>query len=870
MRRTLFLLLLAAQAAFAQEPAPTLRLPDAVRPLRYAVELTLRPTEGPFRGSIEIEVEIRQPTPVIWLNARFLTVDRAEIGGNPLQVQRGGPDFVGLRADSPLPAGRATLRLEYRGELSARDLVGAFRMREGSEWYVYTQLEPIHARRVFPCFDEPGYKVPWQLTLVVPVGDMALSNTPTLSETLLHEGGKPNGMKRVRFAETRPLPSYLIAFGVGPFDVVDAGKAGRKGTPIRIITPKGQGPLARYAAQVTPRILELSEEYTGIPHPYEKLDSLAVPRPNGAMENPGLITYASNLILARPQDETPRFKLAYAHVAAHEIAHLWFGDLVTMAWWDDLWLNESFATWMSDKIIEQFEPGWNIRSRSVLDRDWAMMNDALASARRIRQPIRSNDDIYNAFDPITYAKGGAVLWMFERWIGEERFRQTLQRYLARHADGVANAHDFLAELASTEPAAGAAFATFLEQAGLPLLSIELACAPGGARLRLAQQRYVPLGSRVQETATRAQLWQLPVCVRHEAAGGEQRVCTLMTGAEAELPLGKACPAWVQAEDSRYYRAFYRGLADRPALTARTSVAASTAAIGDLDVLARSGALGLDAVLTRFEPYAAHRNRDVAQLLIWKLGALRPLVEPGVRPNWERWIGRLFGANARTLGLVARPQDNDDTLRLRPALVEFLAVEGGDPALHAQTRQLALRWLEDRSAVDGTMVEAVLQAAARRGDRELFDRLAAAVARTSDRRERRWLYTALGSFDNPQLARAALALILEAAHDYREASQIAWAMSGTPQGSALAYEFLKANFDALAARAPRDSPAFWPRWANNLCSEAERADVETFFRERAPRYAGGSRNLAQTLERIALCAAFKERQQPRLTAFLRRQ
>src|SRR5688572_18420024 len=344
----------------------------------------------------------------------------------------------------------------------------------------------------------------------------------------------------------------------------------------------------------------------------------------------------------------------------------------------------------------------------------------------------------------------------------------------------------------------------------------------------------------------------------------------MTGEQAELPLGKACPAWVVAEESRYYRAFYRGLADRPALTARTSIAASTAAIGDLDVLARNGALGLDAVLGRFEPYAAHRNRDVAQLLIWKLGALRALVEPGVRPNWDRWLGRLFGTQMRTRGFAARPGDNDDTLRLRPALAEFLAVDGGDPALHAEARLLALRWLDDRNAVDGTMVDTVLQAAARRGDRELFDRIVAAVATTSDRRERRWLYGALGSVGDPQLARAALALMLQPAHDYRESSQIAWTLANTPQGSALAYEFLKANFDALAARAPRDSPAFWPRWANNLCSEAARADLEGFFRERAPRHAGGPRNLAQSLERIALCAAFKERQQASLTAFLRRQ
>ena len=843
-----------------------MRLPDTVRPLGYAAELTLRPEESTFRGTIEIEVEVLRATPVLWLNAHFLQVDAASIGGSPAQVLAGGEDFVGLRIDPPLQPGRSTVRISYRGELSERDNVGAFRMREGGDWYIYTQFESIFARRAFPCFDEPGFKVPWQLSLVVPAGDIAASNTPTVSETLLEDGGKPSGMKRVLFARTRPLPSYLIAFGVGPFDIVDAGKAGRNATPVRILTPRGQGPMARYAAQVTPRLLELTEEYAGIAHPYEKLDSLAMPRPGGAMENPGLITYSSNLILARPQDETPRFKQAYAHVAAHEIAHLWFGDLVTHAWWDDVWLNESFATWLSDKTIERFEPAWDIRAKSVLDRNYAMKNDALASARRIRQPIENNGDIFNAFDPITYAKGGAVLGMFERWIGEEPFRQALHRYLTRHADGVARAADFLAELSAAEPAAGVAFATFLEQAGLPLLTVELDCKGGEARIMLAQRRYVPLGSRISN----AQVWQLPVCVRHGAAGSEQRACMLMKAELDVLPLGKACPAWVAAEPSRYFRVEYKGRAKPDAMTRRTPVAETVAAIGDLEALARNGSLGLDEVLARLQPRAAQRNRDVAVSLIGALAGLRPLVTDSSRPGWERWVDRLFVRQLQALGLAPRPRESDDTSRLRPGLLDFLAAESRDAALHAGAHRLALRWLEDRSAVDGSMVESVLAAAARRGDRELFDRLVAAIPAARDRRERRALYVALGSFGDPALARSALALVLDPAQDYRDVSQILWTMSNTPRGGAIAYAFMKANFDALVARAPRDSAAYFPHWGGNFCSEEGRADVEGFFADRAPRHTGGPRILAQTLERISLCAAFKERQQAALTTFLRKQ
>ncbi len=861
------LLLLASQCALAQDlMPPALRLPDAVRPLRYAAELTVNPAQSSFRGTIDIEVEVQRPTPVLWLNARFLSIDAARVGApegtRAAQVIPGGDDFVGLRVDPPLAAGAASIHIEYRGELSDRDTAGAFRQSEAGEWYVYTQLEPIFARRVFPCFDEPGYKVPWQLSLVVPAGHLAVSNTPAIAEEALADG-----MKRVRFAPTRPLPSYLLAFGVGPFDIVDAGSAGRAATRIRIIVPKGMSATARYAAEVTPRLLSMTEDYTGIPYPYEKLDHLAILQRGqfGAMENPGLITFALPLMLARPQDETPRFRQNYSHVAAHEIAHMWFGDLVTHAWWDDIWLNESFASWLSDKIIERFEPSWNIHAKSVQDRNYAMMGDSLLSSRRIRQPIDGNNDIFNAFVPITYAKGGAVLGMFEQWMGEDRFRLALQRYLAKFADGNATAADFLAELGGAQAGAGDAFATFLDQAGLPLLSMELSCTRDGASLRLTQQRYLPVGSG----GSTAQAWQMPVCVRYGSAAGDQRACTLLKSETGLLPLGNTCPLWVAPESSRYYRAAYRGQTGRASLSQKSSIADAVTTIGDIDALARNGTLSLAAALERLQAYAVHRNHDVARSLMWTLGDLRPLIADEVRPNWARFAGKLFGRQARELGFTPRAQDSEDTLRLRPALIEFLAAEGDDRALHAQATQLAMLWLGDRSAVDGTMAETVLQAAARRGDRELFERLRAALLDTSDPRDRRIIYLALGSFQDPGIARSALALILDPAHDYREVFQIAWSQSGTPQAGARAYEFMKAHFDALVARAPRDAAAFYPRLAGGFCSEPERAEIENFFRDRAPKFAGGPRILAQTLERISLCAALRQNQQASLSTFLRR-
>ena len=856
MLRLALALFFLASGAHAQETPPALRLPDGVRPLGYKAELTIRPDSNAFSGRLEIEVEIERPTAIFWLNADQLRVDAARIGAQEARIVAGGRDFVGLRVDAPLPAGRTSMRLEYRGEVSPRDTHGVFRQREAGEWYVFTQFEPFHARRAFPSFDEPQHKVPWQLSLVVPRDHVAVSNTPALSETEL-----PDGMKRVAFARTRPLPSYLIAFGVGPFDVVDGGTAGMKKTQLRYIVPRGRGADTGYAVKVTPRLLEMSEEYTGIPYPYEKLDSLAIPTRvgGGAMENPGLITYTMALMVARPQDESPRTRQAYAHVAAHEIAHMWFGNLVTHAWWDDLWLNESFATWMSAAIIARFEPEWEIRAKEALNRNWAMKGDSLLSARRIRQPIQNRGDIANAFDSITYAKGSAVLEMFESWIGAEKFRAILRAYLEKHADGVANASDFLAALrAGAGPEAGEAFASFLEQAGLPLVSMELQCRPGDARIRLTQRRYLPLGARGQPAP---QVWRMPVCVLHDG----RRACTLMSGETGELPLGKDCPAHFTAEPARYYRAEYRGKA--PPAAAKTFDAVTE--IGDLQALAANGALPLAAALARLEPYAARDSRDVVQGLVDAMVELRPLVPPELQPNYARWILRLFGTQAAALGLESRPGDSEDRQRLRPSLAWLVATDGGDAALRMLARRHALRWLDDRSAVDASMIETVLIAAAHAGDRDLFQRYRAAIATTSDRRERRLLFIGLGSFADPAIARDALALVLDPSLDYREASQIAWTMSERPGGAVLAYEFMKANFDAMAARAPTDSAAFFPRFGRHFCDEAQRADLEGFFSERAPRSVGGPRILAQTLERISLCAAFKQRQQASFASFLKR-
>jgi hypothetical protein len=390
------------------------------------------------------------------------------------KVQTSGTEFAGFAAASAIPAGPAQLRIEYHGAFNKNGSDGLFKLQDGGEWYVYSQFESIDARKAFPCFDEPNFKTPWQLTLHVNKSDAAVSNTPVQSET-----DEPGGRKKVVFGETKPLPSYLVALGVGPFDFVDAGKAGKNHTPLRMITPKGKAAQAKYAAEVTGPLLAALEDYFGVPYPYEKLDILSVPLFGGAMENAGLITCAQSLMLRDPAQDSIDRQRDYALVVAHEMAHQWFGDLVTTAWWDDIWLNEAFASWMDSKIMRHWKPEWNTVIDEQNTRLGAMGGDELVSARKIRQPIESNDDIANAFDGITYSKGEAVIGMFENWMGEDAFRRGVQRYIRQYAWRNATAGDFLDALSSagSQPV-GRAFSTFLDQAGVPLVSVGLSCGAG--------------------------------------------------------------------------------------------------------------------------------------------------------------------------------------------------------------------------------------------------------------------------------------------------------------------------------------------------------------------------------------------------------
>lgn len=866
-----------ASSLIAEDQAPTLRLPDTVSPTSYRAELTLDPAKPDFNGIVVIQVNVKQPAKTIWLNANNIKVEAASFKAQGKELtpkaEPVGDDFLGLHFDSQVPAGPAEITLRYTGKVRQQDSSGVFHMQDNGNDYLFTQFEQTDARAAFPCFDEPAYKVPWQLTLTIPKSDSAVSNT--LSAEPRIEGDRAI----YKFRETKPLPSYLVAFAVGPFDYVPAGTAGRNHVPVRIVTPKGHAKEAKYAAEITATLLTREEEYFGVPYAYDKLDNVSIPVTFGfgAMENAGMVTYGQTILLADPDRDTLPRQREYASTAAHELAHQWVGDLVTTAWWNDIWLNEAFATWMEQKVLAEWKPEWRTSVEDVDSKLRAEDNDSLVSARKIRQEIKTKDDISNAFDDITYNKGAAVIGMFENWMGPEEFRKGVHNYLLQYSFKNATAPEFLDAVSSSGKDITKPFDTFLNQAGVPLVSVKLDCDHGSPSLHLEQKRYLPLGSK----GSADQIWGVPVCVRYENGGTGQQACTLLDQPAADFGLkqAKGCPAWVQANADAlgYYRVNYQDsllssltqgdAVHRLNAPERVDLMGNSAALAKGGILPAADALGL---VGTFHNDPEHDVVNYAAEV-----ALEPeehLVPEELEANYRRFLLQNFQARAHKLGWVPKPGEDDNARLLRPSLVRQVATYAGDEELAKGGRDLAERWFQDRNAVAPSMVTAVLETAAYYGDKPLFERFAAKLKNTQDRQERARIIAAMAHFRDPAALHAGMEAVVSGDIPFMEGMTLLLAGQLQPKTRKMPFDFMKAHFDEISAKRPTgggfDAGAYFPYVGISFCDAQSRDELRSFFESKVDRFTGAPRMLQQVLEGIDVCIANKAAQEPSVVAFLK--
>jgi aminopeptidase N len=866
----------AAAPPLPDPPPPVLRLPGDVTPAAYALDLTVIPDRPTAAGRIHIDAQVVTATRVVWLNATGLTIEHATLGGSAARVVAGNDDVIGLTTGRTVGPGALAIDVAFTAPIDHERSRGLYSEHEGNDTYAYTFFEPVDARRAFPCFDEPGAKVPWQLTLHVKQDHVAIGNARVVRET-----PEPGGMKRVELAVTRALPSYLVAFVVGPFELVDGGTAGRLHTPIRFVIPKGRAGELRYAREITPRVVTALEDYLDLSYPYGKLDVAVVPRYWGTMEHPGIVAMGQPLTLIRPDQETRARKLGYTGILAHELSHYWFGDLVTMAWWDDTWLNEALGEWSEMNITEAAEPSWRIRDERVTIAAHAMHSDETLATQAIRQPVTTREGIAASFDAtITYLKGAAMFRMFEAFVGRDAWRGVLVHHLASHAWGNASADEFLAGVADQlGPATAAAMRTFLVQPGVPRITGRLRCEPHQPpRLALSQTRSLPAG--VVDPSPKH--WDVPVCVRYGDARSAARQCHLLAAAgaanDAVIELGgragapAGCPTWLvlNADALGYYRSTVDPAMARALLTPGSAIARAAKPtpsermmlVEDLRAAVDRDELAADALLALAPLIAADPDAKVARSALTAASLPMQGLDDELHRAARRWLVRAFGARARQLGWQRGAHDSEELHELRQKLVPLIADD--DPRLAAEARALADQWLAHRTGVTDDLVADVLAVAAHHGDAARFDRTLAAARSARDRTEHARLLAALGAFTEPALAERALALVRGHDLDLRDTLGIVTAVLAHRETRDLGIAFLTAHAGELLARM-RDDEASWflAELAGAFCDTERRQHMAQLTAPHATKIAGAQASVTRALEQASQCIARVQRELPAL-------
>lgn len=862
-----------AASTGTESGVPTGPLPRTVVPSEVSLQLKLDPAQPRFSGHVSISVDVASPTKVIWMHGRKLDIKKAVYmpeDGKNLNLTAAEADVSGvlkLTAPETIAAGKGVIAIDYEAPFG--ELQGAYRVKPEGNDYVVTQMEPLGARYTFPGFDEPSFKQPWDITLIVPKDDVAVANTAAAKTEDLGDG-----WKKVTFKRTEALPSYLIAFAVGPWDVVDGPDIpanGSRAAPIKLrgIAAKGLGGRMDYSLKHTPEIVTALEDYFGIPYPFGKLDNLATPDFwAGAMENAGLIVYRDSLMFPNEDSAVGR-RQAFWGVSAHELAHQWFGDLVTMEWWDDLWLNEGFATWMGNKIHGQVQPDAHT-DRNLLEGALGAMNaDSLASTRRIHEPIKDFTDIQSAFDGITYQKGGATLNMFEQFIGPKQFQAGIRKYLKAHARGNATSADLIKAVAaeSDNPqTVSKAFFSFIDQPGVPFVKVDLDCSGKTPALTLQQQRYLPIGS----TASADQTWGIPMTVRYDDNGTVRMQKMLVTGKQArmELTQAKSCPTWVMpnAHGNGYYRfaltpklqdALSAGFAKLDEREQRVFADSVTAAYD-------AGNLTPSQLLAALPKFASAKVRQTvtAGMDDTQWMSERLLHDDAARKQFHARVADIYRPRLQQLGMTPKQGESDDDALLRSTLVGFFAHKLKDPAVRARMNEKgrAVLGLDgdgklDLDAVSQGLRDVALEVAVQEGGQPAYDAAERAFRASEDAVLRSQLLGAMGSATDPALAKRSRALVFE--KDLLRRNEIFPAV-----GNQLAQEqtrpalrqWVDTHFKDLDAKLAPAGAALVRFYSAGMCSNADADKLQARFGKRMEDIEGGPRALKQSIEGVRMCAA----------------
>jgi aminopeptidase N len=836
------------------------RLPTTVTPTHYDLSFAVDLQRARFDGSETIQVNIVQPTRTVLLNAADIAFHDVTIGAGA-SAQRATVSLsdvyqtATLTVPKPLARGATEIHITFTGTLNDR-LRGFYLSTEKGQRYAVTQFEATDARRAFPCFDEPAFKATFDVTLTIDRTDSAISNGRVISDT-----PTPGGARHVvKFSTSPKMSSYLVAMAVGRWECVEGAA---EGIPIRVCGVEGKREMGRTALDLTQQILKFYNTYFAIKYPFGKLDLLGVPDfAAGAMENTAAIFFRERDLLAEPGDSSFATRKRITTVIAHEVAHQWFGNLVTMKWWDDIWLNEGFANWMESRPLTVIRPDWNVAVDQTIDNQAALSLDALKNTHPLHMSVETPAQIDEAFDAITYQKGASVLRMIENYLGPDTFRQGVNAYLQAHAFGNATSEDFWTTMTtvSNKPV-DRILPTFVNQPGAPLLEVSLSCVNGRSPLDVSQQRFFLNPS--QAAARPAERWQLPVCVKTGADGGG---CDLIADNRQTLPLGPSCVPWAFANAAAqgYYRTAYspdmlRALA--PRIEEALSAPERLSLAGDEWALVRAGRHSSADYLTLASGFAREHTDGVLSTVTGRLDFIGEyLTNADSQPRFQRFVRSLFDPLFQEIGFTSTPVDSDERRALRATLIGTLGTTGADEAVAATARAALARSLAGGPALDATLSRSITAVAAQHGDRALFEALLAASERASSPEDRyRYLY-ALADFQDPALIDRALDYTLTSKLRSQDTASFLARLLEAQAARPRAWAFIKQHWRELEPKLTIFGGDTMITGAlSSFCDASAKDDISAFFRQHP--LPAAARTLSQTLERIDNCAALRAAQTP---------
>jgi puromycin-sensitive aminopeptidase len=844
------------------------RLPRFARPTRYDLRLEPDLATLSFAGEETVTLEITEPTAEIVMNAVELKIDEATITSAGGDAHRGvatsdeAAERCRIAFPSTLAPGTWRLRLSFTGILndklrgfyrsSYKDASGEVRLMAA------TQFEATDARRAFPCWDEPEFKAVFAVTLVIDPKLTAVSNTAVKGEWVA------GSRKTVTFADSMKMSTYLVAFIVGELEATEPIPVGP--APVRVWCVPGKRRLAAFGHEIAVASLRFFEGYYGLPYPGDKLDLLAIPDfAAGAMENLGAITFRETALLVDERAASHSELERVADVVAHENAHMWFGDLVTMTWWNGIWLNEAFATFMEILAVDAWKPEWQRWTTFGVSRAAALSVDGLHSTRPIEFHVEAPRDADAMFDVLTYEKGASVLRMLEQYLGAEVFRDGVREYLRRHAYANADTGDLWAALgrAARQPIPEV-MDGWIFQPGYPLVSARL----DGRQLVLTQQRftYLPEALPGSTQTPRDQNWQVPVQVRVAAGARASVERRLLTGAETRFAIPEGAGAVLVNEGGHgFYRVRYSSDLLGRLLGALPDLAAIERfnLVNDAWAVTVAGLMGLGDYLELTARFRGERDRNVWSILLASFGMLNRLIDPAHRPRLAALVRDRVTPVFGELGWTPRPGEDELTRQLRGDLVRVMGVLGDDRAVQAKAAEL----YRSAAELDPNVLPALIGVLAHAGDGARYDEfLAKFRSGTTPQEEQRYLY-ALAGFQQPGLLSQTLARTINGEFRTQDAPFVARALLMSVYGREAAWGFIKTNWETMERQYPKAGLRRLAEGVTGLVTPELERDVHAFFQARQPQF--GGKTLEQYLEQLRIAVRMRERESMALATYLAR-